>query len=104
MYNSSFLFDVEIFDPEPPIISPYKTIRMSPEYSGQWLVAGDLDNDGEMEFVSARNQDQRVTAVSAYKLDGTLMWTWGNADGEKARYPMTFPCRSMTSTVMVRMR
>jgi len=91
MDNSSFLFNVEIFDLEPPIISPYKTIRMSPEYSGQWLVAGDLDNDDEMEFVSARNQDQRVTAVSAYKLDGTLMWTWGNADEGKSTLSYDVP-------------
>lgn len=73
------MFDTDIFDPETPIIFPYKTIRMSPNYSGQWLVAGDIDNDGEIEFVSARNQNQRVTAISAYKLDGALMWTWGKA-------------------------
>lgn len=73
------IFNSDIRDPEPPIIYPWKVINMNPDFGGQWLVGGDLDGDGEIEFVAARNHDQIVTALSAYKLDGTLMWTWGKA-------------------------
>ena len=73
------LFFSEIFEPQPPIVSPRKTIDLEPDFSGQWLVAGDLDNDGELEFVTARNDNQSVTAMSAYKLDGTQLWKWGQA-------------------------
>lgn len=77
MNNKEFI--TEIRDPKPPIIHPYKVINMNPDFSGQWLVTGDIDDDGETEFVSARNDNQIVTALGAYKLDGTLMWTYGKA-------------------------
>ena len=73
------LFFSEIREPQPPIVSPWKTIELEPDFSGQWLVAGDLDEDGELEFVTARNHNQVVTAMSAYKLDGTQIWKWGEA-------------------------
>jgi hypothetical protein len=73
------IFITDIRDPEPPIIYPWKVINMNPDFGGQWLVGGDLDGDGEIEFVATRNHDQIVTALGAYKLDGTLMWTWGEA-------------------------
>ena len=38
-----------------PVIQPWKTIEIDPEYGGQWIVTGDIDGDGEIEIVSARN-------------------------------------------------
>ena len=86
MDNKHPLFFAEIREPQPPTVSPWKTIELEPDFSGQWLVAGDLDKDpskneglGDLEFVTARNHNQSVTAMSAYKLDGTLLWKWGQA-------------------------
>lgn len=77
--NEYLLFSSEIRGPQPPLVSPWKIIDLDADFSGQWLVAGDLDGDGELEFVTARNHSQAVTAMSAYKLDGTQLWRWGQA-------------------------
>ncbi len=43
---------------------------------------GDVDGDGEVEIVSARNVDENdnhfTSAAVAHKLDGTVLWTWGD--------------------------
>jgi outer membrane protein assembly factor BamB len=66
----------------PPAIQPWRTIRLDPNYSGAWVVAGDLDGDGQVEIVSARNVDQNdvhyTSAVVAHRLDGSVLWRWGN--------------------------
>jgi len=69
--------------------APWRTIALDPEYGGLWVVAGDVDGDGEVEIVSAENHNQgdvhyTSTAV-AQKLDGTVLWRWGDpAIGRKA--------------------
>ncbi len=78
-YTKYPLFFSEIREPQPPIVSPWRTIELEADFSGQWLVAADIDNDGELEFVTARNHSQSVTAMSAYKLDGAQLWKWGKA-------------------------
>ena len=60
-----------------PFLQPDRVIEFDSGYSGQWLVAGDLDGDGEAELLTARNAGQAITAMSAYKLDGSLLWRWG---------------------------
>jgi hypothetical protein len=70
-------FDVTASKTDGPIVMPWKTIRPDQAYHGQWLVAGDLDGDGQAELVTARHTDQRVTTVLAMKLDGTVLWRWG---------------------------
>jgi len=64
-----------------PEIQPWKIIDLEPDYGGHWVVAGDLDNDGAVEIVSAENFNEGDThftsAVAAQKLDGTVLWTWG---------------------------
>ena len=71
-------FDTRVdFDTELPLIQPDRSIEFDPGFSGEWLVAGDLDGDGEAELLTARNLDQAVTAMSAYKLDGRLLWQLG---------------------------
>jgi len=71
-----------------PVIKPWRAIELDTEYGGQWVVTGDIDNDGEVEIVSAENVNSgdihyTSTAV-AQRLDGTVMWRWGNpAAGRK---------------------
>nr|MBP9903708.1 hypothetical protein [Verrucomicrobiota bacterium] len=66
----------------PPVIQPWRRIALDPEYSGAWVVAGDLDGDGQVEIVSARNVDQNdvhyTSAVVAQRLDGSVLWRWGD--------------------------
>lgn len=73
--------------PYPP---PWKTVPLDAEYGGEWVVAGDLTGDGNVELVSAQNRDHRdnhhTTAVSAQRLDGSVLWRWGDPRaGKKAR-------------------
>ncbi len=67
---------------EVPLVQPWRRIALDPEYSGAWVVAGDLDGDGAVEIVSARNVDQNdvhfTSAAVAQKLDGQVLWRWGN--------------------------
>jgi len=69
--------------PDAPRIAPWRTIAMDQTFGGQWLVAGDVDGDGECELVSARNVDEKdvhyTCSVAVQKLDGTLLWTWGDS-------------------------
>ncbi|MBN1805612.1 MAG: hypothetical protein JW837_10205 [Sedimentisphaerales bacterium] len=64
------------------LILPWKIIYLDAEYGGQWIVAGDLDGDGQVEIVSAENVNQDdvhyTSAVVAHKLDGTVLWKWGD--------------------------
>ncbi len=80
-------FDVEdVGEPDRnvPLIEPWKTVALDPEYGGQWMVAADLDGDGEVEIVSAENVnvgDVHYTSTAvAQKLDGSVLWRWGNPD------------------------
>ena len=66
----------------PPAIQPWRRLMLDPEFSGAWVVAGDLDDDGQVEIVSARNVDQNdvhyTSAVVAQRLDGSVLWRWGD--------------------------
>jgi hypothetical protein len=46
------------------------------------VVLGDVDSDGQVEVVSARNHNERdknyTSAVVVKKLDGSVLWQWGN--------------------------
>src|ERR1044071_9793293 len=73
-------FDRVTWEMDGPVLFPGKTLQPDPAYRGQWLVAGDLDNDGQAEIVTARNDQQIVTTVLANKLDGSVLWRWGQAN------------------------
>lgn len=72
-----------------PRIKPWKSVTLDSEYGGQWVLASDLDGDGEVEIVSAQNVNRvgpergdnnshyTSTAV-AQRLDGTVLWRWGD--------------------------
>ncbi len=65
-----------------PRVEAWRTITLDPDYSGQWVVAGDVDGDGEVDVVSARNVNKDdvhyTSAVVAQRLDGSVIWRWGD--------------------------
>ncbi len=65
-----------------PVLAPWKTIPLNPDYAGLWFVAGDVDGDGLPEIVTAKNVNQddvhHTSSVAVQKLDGTTLWTWGD--------------------------
>jgi len=93
MNSENLMFVSDVREPGQPVVPPWKIIEMDPDFSGQWLVTGDLDNDGELEFVAARNHSQAVTAMSAYKLDGTLLWKWGKAGAGRSKIGYDVPAQ-----------
>jgi len=64
------------------LIQPWKIVSLDAEYGGQWVVAGDVDNDGRVEIVSAENvnkDDVHYTSTAvAQELNGSVLWRWGN--------------------------
>jgi len=66
-----------------PLIAPWKTFALDPDYAGLWFVAGDLDGDAVPEVVAAENFNEEDThytsAVVVHKLDGSVLWKWGDA-------------------------
>ncbi len=80
------LFDFhanDVPDDGVPLLAPWKRITPDPEWAGAWIVAGDIDGDGQVEIVSARNVDVKdvhyTCSVIAYRLDGSVLWRWGDA-------------------------
>jgi len=65
-----------------PRVEPWRQFALDPQYAGAWVVAGDLDGDGAVEIVSARNVDQNdvhfTSAAVAQRLDGSVLWRWGD--------------------------
>jgi hypothetical protein len=65
-----------------PVIAPWRTITLDAEYGGYWVVAGDVDGDGEIEVVSAKNYNRSdnhfTSSVVVQKLDGSILWQWGD--------------------------
>jgi len=68
--------------PTVPVVRPWRRVALDPDYAGAWVVAGELDGDGTAELVSARNVDRNdvhyTSAVVAQRLDGQVLWRWGD--------------------------
>ncbi len=85
-------FDIhvnDLSDKGVSVVQPWKTIKLDPQYRGGWLVVGDLTGDGTAEIVSARNgvpgKDIHYTSsVVVHRLDGSVLWKWGNPDARNA--------------------
>jgi hypothetical protein len=79
------------------MLTPWKRIPFNPEDGGCWFVAGDIDGDGEVEIVTARNVDKDdvhyTCTVGAYKLDGTRLWQWGMPGGGRAKLHHDVACQ-----------
>lgn len=74
-------FSLDLTKPgDGPFVQPWKTVALDPAWAGQYMVAGDLDGDGQVELVAARNDNQAVTTLIAYRLDGSVLWRWGTAE------------------------
>lgn len=78
-------FDVNDTGPTPaevPLVKPWKTIPLDPDYGGQWVVAADLDADGRVEFVACENHNtgdvHYTSTAAAHDLDGDVLWRWGD--------------------------
>jgi len=84
-------FRVNCADLDGAAVSPSRIIPLDTGYAGEWLVAGDLDGDGRAEFIAARNDNQAVTSAAAYRLDGALMWTWGEESKGKSGFSYDVP-------------
>ena len=65
-----------------PLVQPWRVVPLDPDYSGAWVLAGDLDGDGQVEIVSARNVNvgdiHYTSAVVAQALDGRVLSRWGD--------------------------
>lgn len=65
-----------------PVVAPWRTVTLDAEYGGYWLVAGDVDGDGDIELVSAKNYNRDdnhfTSSVAVQKLDGSILWRWGD--------------------------
>ncbi len=65
-----------------PIIQPWAAVMLEQVYGGYWAVTGDLDLDGKIEVVSAKNHNENdvhyTSSVVVQKLDGSILWRWGN--------------------------
>jgi len=75
------------------IISPWKVIKVNREYGGDWFNIADVDGDGEVEIFSVKGKSPRVgspggsfvTSLCVQKLDGSILWTWGDPKAGKCQ-------------------
>jgi len=78
-------------------IEPWKRIAFNPFFGGAWVVAGDVDGDGEVEIVTARNIDANdvhsTCTVAAYKLNGEQLWFWGGPGAGRAELHHDVACQ-----------
>lgn len=80
-----------------PVIQPYRRITLDPQWRGPWIVAGDVDGDGQCELVNARvnerNDTHPIASVCVYKLDGSILWRWGNPTSSANALHSDFACQ-----------
>lgn len=64
-------------------LSPDHAVKIPAGYESRWVVSDDLDNDGDVDFVSARplyeGDNHETVAICALNLNGEILWTWGTA-------------------------
>ena len=64
------------------VVKPWRVVTVDGEFGGHWVVAGDVDGDGQVEIVSAQNfnkDDNHYTSTAVVqRLDGSVLWRWGD--------------------------
>ena len=80
-----------------PVIEPAASITVDDAFAGAWTLAGDINGDGLAEIVQARiwerNDTHAVVAVSAYTLEGAVLWQWGAPEEGVAALHSDVPCQ-----------
>ena len=89
-----------------PEVKPWKTVPLNAQHGGSWIVAGDLDGDGQVELVSARDISwwtgphhaggtpvHHACSIAVQKLDGTTLWTWGEPGHGERQAKNDVPCQ-----------
>lgn len=81
-------------------VEPWKVVTINEDYASKWLLAADVDNDGEAELVSCRSQynqynmdNHEVRTACAMELDGSLIWSWGTAGEGVTTMGADSPCQ-----------
>lgn len=78
-------------------VAPWRTVPLDPDYGGMWVVAADLDGDGQVEWVSCENfnaGDTHYTSTAvAQKMDGTVLWRWGNPEIGRKKWHHDVACQ-----------
>ena len=84
-------------DDRVPLIHPFRIVPLDPDYGGQWIVAGDVDGDGDAEIVSSENvnkDDVHYTSTAvAQDLNGSVLWRWGNPDVGRKNWHHDVACQ-----------
>lgn len=67
----------------PEYVEPDEIVTLDPEYFSRWCSVTDVDNDGELEYISARLHELKgdshyTTSICVQKKDGTRLWVWGD--------------------------
>ncbi len=73
-------------------VEPDLRVELDPDYQSRWVCVNDVDNDGELEYISARIYDDPLfsgnhdcASIAVQEADGTILWKWGDpAKGSKA--------------------
>ncbi len=75
-------------------ITPSKHIKLNPDYGGAWTISADINNDGALELISARHDDQAVTCFGVYSIEGEFLWSFGQAGSGISLITHDLPCQA----------
>ncbi len=64
-------------------LEPDEVILLNKDYGSRWCHITDIDNDGEVEYISTKvvniiGDNHYAGSVCAQEADGTIIWTWGD--------------------------
>ena len=101
MTRADDFFDLDCTGDPPadvPAVAPKVSVPLDGATDGAWFVTGDIDGDGEIEIVTARNYADDatpayVTSVQARKLDGSVLWQWGDTSAGGYRLGYDVACQ-----------
>lgn len=81
-------------------VEPIITFYADPLYQSRWVNINDVDNDGEVEFISARIYDDPLfggnhecASIAVQEADGTILWTWGEPERGAKAMGSDIPCQ-----------